>query len=422
MNIVIFTDTYLPKIDGVGISVDHFSRILGARGHNFVICAPRYGDSDVEQIGDNIHIIRFKNAPLPSYPDIKVVLPSHKKLTKAMSIFKPDLVHIQTPGLLGQYGVLAAKMYGVPMIGTYHTLVSEQDTYISLYRLLKVDTLLNYFKSHKKVEKRLDKIERKKEKGIKSQIIYKLTLGLYQAGELIISPSHLIKKDLIEGGASIPVEVVSNGMDLDRFRGSVKSPGNPPKFLHVGRISFEKNCEVVLKAFAMLLPKFPGATLDIIGDGPALTSMKIEAKHLGVYEHCNFPGFVAHGTLHDVYPKYDLFLTASTMETQGLVVLEAMACGLPCVGVNAYALPELIQHDRNGFIVEPFDHIHMAKRAEEVLSNPDLFRRFSEQSLAIAQEHELSVCADRLESVYQSVVDKKRVKESPAGFLDQLLK
>jgi len=272
MNIVIFTDTYLPKIDGVGISVDHFTRILAARGHNFVICAPRYEDDDSEKVGDNIHIIRFRSAPLPSYPDIKVVLPSQKKIAKAMTMYNPDLIHIQTPGLLGNYGVLASKMYGVPMIGTYHTLVSEQDTYISLYRLLKVDTLLNYFKSNKKIEKRLDKIERKKGKSIKSQIIYRLTLGLYQAGELIISPSHLIKKDLLEGGATVPIEVVSNGMDLDRFRGSIKElPQAGPRLLHVGRISFEKNCEVVLKAFAMIREKFPNATLDIIGDGPAQT-------------------------------------------------------------------------------------------------------------------------------------------------------
>ncbi|MBL8021220.1 MAG: glycosyltransferase [Leptospirales bacterium] len=416
MNIVIFTDTYLPKIDGICISVDHFTRILGGRGHNFVICAPKYGDNDIDHIADNIQVIRFKNAPLPSYPDIKVVLPSHKKITRAMTMFPPDLVHIQTPGLLGQYGVLAAKMYGVPLVGTYHTLVSEQDTYISLYRLLKVDTLLDYFKSHKKVEKRLDKIERKESKSLKSQIIYKLTLGVYQAGELIISPSHLIKKDLQDGGATTPIEVVSNGMDLDRFRGVVREkPTTGPKLLHVGRISFEKNCQVVIKAFALMLEKFPNATLDIVGDGPALTSIKIEAKHLGVFDKMNFPGFVPHGTLHELYPKYDLFMTASTMETQGLVVLEAMACGLPCVGVNAYALPELIQNDRNGFIVEPFDHIQMAERAMQLLNDGELYKKFSAQSLSIASEHEVHACADRLESVYQSVIDKHRARKASGG-------
>lgn len=400
MKIAIFTDTFLPKIDGIAISLDHFTRILAGRGHEFVICAPQYEKEETVHIHENVSIIRFKNAPLPSYPDIKVVLPSHKRLRRAMSDFKPDLIHIQSPGLLGQYGVLASRMYSVPLIGTYHTLVSEQDTYISLYRLLKLDMLLGYFQRNKKIKKNLDKIERKKDKTLKKKIILNLCNRLYETGELIISPSHLIKKELENNGVTTPIEVISNGMDLTRFTGNVKSVKSPPRFLHVGRISFEKNCEVVLKAFALIGEKIPGATLDIVGDGPAVTSLKIVSNQLGIADRVTFHGFVAHGTLHNLYPEYDIFLTASTMETQGLVVLEAMACGLACVGVNSFALPELIHHERNGFIVEPFDHIEMAKRVMEMIENPDLYEKFSEQSLAIASEHELNCCADKLESLY----------------------
>ena len=125
MNIAIFTDTFLPKIDGVAISVDHFCRYLSARGHKFIICCPKYGPDDIKVLGDDIEILRFKNAPLPSYPDIKVVLPSQKKIQKAVKGFKADLIHIQTPGLLGQYGVMASRMYDVPLVGTYHTLFEE---------------------------------------------------------------------------------------------------------------------------------------------------------------------------------------------------------------------------------------------------------------------------------------------------------
>ena len=406
MNIVIFTDTFLPKIDGVGISVDHFSRILAGRGHKFMILCPRYDSNDFMRIGDNIEIQRFKNAPLPSYPEIKVVLPSRKKVRRAMTDFKPDLVHIQSPGLLGQYGVLAARMYGVPHIGTYHTLISEQDTYISLYRLLKMDSLLNYFKSEKKIKPRLDKIEvGKKEKTIKKRIILKLCNSLYETGRLIISPSHLIKKELESNGVTTPIEVISNGMDLTRFTGTVRQANiDAPRFLHVGRISYEKNCEVVLKAFALILQKKPGATLDIMGDGPALTSLKIEAKQLGIIDKVNFTGFVQRETLPEKYPQYDVFMTASTMETQGLVVLEAISCGVPCVGVDSFALPELIRHGENGFIVEPFDHINMAARAMELLENPETYKKFSSAGLDLSREHELERCADKLERVYKSVV------------------
>lgn len=404
MNVVIFTDTFLPKVDGVCISIEHFSRILAARGHRFVICCPKYGKTDIKQIGDAITIIRFKNAPLPSYPDIKAVIPSQGKIRKAMTLHKPDVVHIQTPGLLGQYGVVAAKMYNVPLIGTYHTLVSEQDTYLSLYRLLKLDTLLNMVRSEKKVKKNLAKIERTQKKGLKNRIILNLCNRLYETGEVIISPSHRIKDELESHGVKTPIEVISNGMDLTEFTGTAKSaPTGGPRFLHVGRISYEKHCEVVLKAFALILEKRPDATLDLLGDGPALASLKIEAKQLGIYDQMTFPGFVNRQELPQIYPKYDMFLTASTMETQGLVVLEAISCGLPCIGVDAFALPELIHDQKNGFIVEPFDHVSMANRALELLDDPERFRAFSEAGLEIAQGHEISACADRLEALYEKV-------------------
>ncbi len=407
MNIVIFSDTYLPKVDGIAISVSNFTEILSKKGHRFVICAPDYVEGEVPT-PEGVEIVRFRNTGLPSYPDVKMVLPSHKRITKAMTMFKPDLVHIQSPGLLGQYGVLAAKMYGVPLIGTYHTLVQEQDTYVSLYRLLKVDTLLNFFKSNKKVKKNLDKIERKKGNTLKKTIILKLCNGLYETGKLIITPSHLIKDELLNEGVTTPVEVVSNGLDLSRFQGVPKSgPGDAkaPRLLHVGRISYEKNCDVVLKAVARIIEKIPGTMLDIYGDGPALTSLKIEAKQLGIDENVVFHGFVDYAELPKIYPRYDLFLTASTMETQGLVVLEAAACGLPCVGVDAFALPELIQDNRNGFIVDPFDHIALADKTLELLGDHELYARFSKQSVEIAQDHELHKCAERLEAVYQMVID-----------------
>lgn len=406
MNIVIFTDSFLPKIDGIAISVGNFSRLLGERGHNFVICAPEYEKNETVNLGENVHIVRFRNTGLPSYPDVKMVLPSHKRITKAMTMFKPDLVHIQTPGLLGQYGVLAAKMYGVPLMGTYHTLVSEQDTYVSLYRLLKVDALLDFFTSQKKVKKRLDKIERKKEKTLKKTIILKLCNGLYETGKLIITPSHLIKEELQKEGVQTPIEVVSNGMDLTRFTAAPReAPTGPPRLLHVGRISYEKNCDVILKAFTLILKKTPEATLDIFGDGPALTSLKIQANQLGIDKNVVFHGFVDHASLPTIYPRYDVFLTASTMETQGLVALESAACGLPCIGVDAFALPELIQHNRNGYIVEPFDHFALAEKTMQLLGDAETYRRFSKQSLEIAQDHELTKCADRMEAVYRMLIN-----------------
>lgn len=401
MNIVIFTDTFLPKIDGVAVSVENFSRLLALRGHNFLICCPRYGDDDPMELGERIKIVRFGNFPLPSYPDIKVALPAFKKIREAMTAFAPDLVHIQSPGLMGIYGVLAARWYGVPMIGTYHTLVSEQTTYLSPARLLRLDRIVNFYRKVRRTAAPAP-VRGSSKKTITQRLVQKSCNWLYERKRLIISPSHRIKSVLEEQHVRTPIEVISNGMDLSVFRGTAKkAPSSPPRLLHVGRISFEKNCDVVLEAFALIRRSLPGATLTIVGDGPALESLKTLAERLGIADAVDFTGFVPRAELPALYPRYDLFLTASTMETQGLVVLEAIASGLPCVGVDAYALPELIHHGENGFIVRPFDPEEMASMALEILRDPARFSSFSAAGLRIAAEHDIVRCALHLEDVYR---------------------
>jgi glycosyltransferase involved in cell wall biosynthesis len=408
MKIAIFTDTFLPKIDGVAISIYQFCNILAEKGHEFTICAPKYKDDEkIEmELHPNIKIFRFKNAPLPSYPDVKIVLPSHKKIKKAVKEFGAELIHLQTPGLLGQYALLASKLYNVPMVGTYHTLISEQEMYLSLYRLLNIDKLMDYFILGKKIKKNLEKIENKATSNIKKALLWKYTNSFYENCEVIISPTEMIRKELIQKGVKKPIEVVSNGIDFQMFEGKPKEkPNDPPKIIHVGRISYEKNCDVILRAFHQLKKEIPGITLDIYGDGPALKSLKIEARHLDIYDSVIFHGFVDRSELPKIYPLYDIFITASTMETQGLVVLEAMACGLPCVGVNSFALPELIQNDVNGYTVEPGDFNTIAEKTMDILNDVEKFKKFSRNSIQIAKQHDIYESVKKLEAIYLQVIE-----------------
>jgi glycosyltransferase involved in cell wall biosynthesis len=181
----------------------------------------------------------------------------------------------------------------------------------------------------------------------------------------------------------------------------------------VGRISYEKNCDIVLNAFAIILKNID-ATLDIIGDGPALNSLKAQAKDLHLENKVHFPGFIPHSALPGVYRNYDLFLTASTMETQGLVVLEAMAGGLPCIGVRSFALPELIHDGKNGFICDPYNHIEIAEKAILLLSDHRLYSIFSKQSIIIAKRHDIYKSAKELEAVYELAIKNYRTKIVPS--------
>ena len=158
--------------------------------------------------------------------------------------------------------------------------------------------------------------------------------------------------------------------------------------------------------------KYRKQGLSIVGEGPALFALKNEVARLHLQDKVAFHGFLAHAELRKVYEQHDLFLTASTMETQGLVVLEAMACGLPCVGVAAYALPELIQNERNGFIVEPFAPQEMAQQALKILNKQTLYQRFSEQSIEIAKGHDIHSCAEKLELIYKKWEGRQKLKKT----------
>jgi len=421
LRILYFTDTFLPKIDGVAISIKNFSEHLSARGHEFRILCPRYGEGDFSRINDNIHIERFRCGYLPSYPDIKVVLPSPNKIRRVFKEFKPDVVHIHTPGLMGLYAVNASEKYGVPTIGTYHTLMAEQDMYVSFYRLLKIDKLfmkISRFKKRLKI-KDLIKVEKFNKLNIRKKVILKICNNLYDRCDQIISPSHLLKNQLLEYGIKKPITVVSNGMDLSRFKGSVRELPENPKLLHVGRISYEKNCDVIINSFKLINEQIPSSTLTIIGEGPALGSLKIQAEKLGLADKIHFLGFINHDILHEYYPKYDAFLTASTMETQGLVILEAIACGLPAIGVNSFAIPELVVDNKNGYIAEPFNVREIADKTILLLTEKEKFSEFSKASMEIASEHELGKCVDKMEEVYRNVasIQNKKKKSSLFGLL-----
>ncbi|WP_061223701.1 glycosyltransferase [Leptospira weilii] len=413
MRVLYFSDTFLPKVDGVAISMKNFADLLAKRGHTFTICCPKYGEEDFYHIGDSIRIERFRSGYLPSYPDIKVVLPSPTKIKRVIKEFEPDLVHIHTPGLLGLYGINATEKYGIPTIGTYHTLMSEQDMYLSFYRLLKLDKLfLKASKSDKKLKmKDLSKIEKFDKFNIRKKVILKISNNIYERCDLIISPSHLIEKQLREFGLKTKIAVISNGLDLTSFKGSIKQLTSAPKLLHVGRISYEKNCDVILNAFKLIHDEIPDSTLTIIGDGPALPSLKVQARNLGVENAVTFTGFMKREQLPEEYPKYDLFLTASTMETQGLVILESIACGLPAVGADSFAIPELIHDNKNGYIAKPFDVKGIAEKAMAILKDPPLYEKFSKESIRISKAHEMTVCVDKMEEVYQTVASVKNKKK-----------
>jgi glycosyltransferase involved in cell wall biosynthesis len=409
MNISIFTDTYLPKIDGISLSTSRFAELLAERGHQISICCPRYHDTDIFERRGNIRIYRFENAPLPSYPDIKLSLPSGRMIKDAIEGVKADLIHIQTPGLLGHYGIFAAGYYRLPVIGTYHTLVSEQGTYISPYRLLRLDSLIGKIFPQNPLASIFTNLKNAGEEFFVKPALFAACNVFYNMSDVIVSPSESIRNELIRAGISRRIEVISNGIDLEKFRGSPKRVDPSRRaLLYTGRLSFEKNCNVLIDAFRIILDSVPNATLDFIGEGPAEEELKNRIAELAIQNSVRFLGLIPHEELPALYDQYDLFLTASTMETQGLAVLEACAMGLPCVAVRERALPDLVQDGINGFCVDPFSPQQMAEAALSILKDPEKYNAFSSGSIEIASGHDVRACAQRLELLYSEMASIKK--------------
>ena len=211
-----------------------------------------------------------------------------------------------------------------------------------------------------------------------------------------------MKNELKKHGIKRQIKFLSNGVDLEKFYPKpVKKNGKT--ILHVGRISYEKNIDVLIKAFKLVLKKHPNAKLLIVGKGPDMNRLKKEA---GSYLNKNikFLGPVVHEKLIKVYSGVDIFATASTIETEGLVILEAMACGLPIVGVNALAIPTIVKHGRNGFIAESKDLKEIANYISVLLEKEELRNRFGKESLKIVKNFSLDSIIEQLESIYYSLI------------------
>lgn len=428
MKIAVFTDTFYPKIDGIVSSIMNSTKELANKGHKIIIFAPKYKDKGTIKLHSNIKVYRSFSFPVLSYKEAKFSVPNIIKIIKKIKKFDPDIIHLHTPGTMGLLGIFCSKVYDIPSIGTYHTILAEQMTYLSLKRLTKLDNLIEKIKS-KRVRIRLYKGSyfsskfkyfSKKEfirkiiglitfKGIRDKqfdkkIMWKITCKFYNKCDLIIIPSKSIIKELRKYGVTKPIRVLSNGVDLRNFSPKrTYKVGKVFDIVYVGRLGFEKNVDVIIKSYSRLLKERENVLLKIVGDGPAIDSLKNLAKSLNISDKINFTGYCSGKKLVREYHSSDFFVTASTMETQGLTILEAMSCGLPVVGVNKYAIPDLVKPGVNGYLAEPFDEKKIKEYSIKLIDNPALLKKFGKKSVEIAKGHDLRKVIIKLEQLYKQI-------------------
>lgn len=381
MRIAYISDTYLPETNGIVTAIVRHSRALAERGHEFLIFCPRYGDDDP---GSDEHrtIVRYPAWSAASNVETHVSFPRLWDMSVRLRRFSPDVIHTHTPLTLGLAGIMQARSLRIPLVQTYHSWVPGFMQYATPSRLLNLDR------------------GPRRTKSTRASRLF--TRAVYDRSDLLLAPSDALCDMLRAEGIRPPVQCQDNGIDLAEF---------PPKaewrarkrIMHCGRFGFEKNIEVVVQAFSGFLHAHPDWELHLMGEGPAAPYLRSLIERLGIGRSVRWEGFVSRERLASAYREADIYATASTIETQGLVVLEAMASGTPVVGVNALAVPEMAHHGTSGIIVQPYDAHAMAEAFGRLADDGALRERLGRSAIDEVQVHALELAVDRLERTYMEL-------------------
>jgi glycosyltransferase involved in cell wall biosynthesis len=345
VRIALFTEVFLPKIDGITNRLRHTLSCLEAEGHECLLFAP---DTALPAFGAT-RVVRIPSLPFPQYPGVRVALPD-PRIAAALAAFRPDVVHAVGPAVLGVLGIAAARGLGLPIVASYHT---DFPRYLPGYGL-----------------------------GFARAAIWPLIRVVHGAAHLNLCPSRFTKRELEEHGLR-NVGIWRGGVDTALFHPGKRclevrlrlSGGRPegPLLLTVGRLSAEKN----LESLAEVLEAVPDARLALVGDGPARRSVERALAPYTEEGRVHFAGFLRGEELARAFASADLFVMPSKTETLGFVALEAMASGLPVVAAHAGGLPDVVQHEENGLLYHPDRPREAAKAIRRILGHEGRRRFFA---------------------------------------------
>jgi len=405
MKIAYITQSYSPMISGAAIIVERLAVGMSERGHAcLVLAASEKGNTYIEE-HHNLHIVRLASITNPLRANQSFSLLSFHKIYKEINNFSPDIVHIHDLLSIGLSGLLIAKFLKIPVIATIHQL----PWFVSVY---------------------LPDIPRLKT--LVERSLWGFSRWLNKRCQYMIVPTTTISKTIANYGGFSTI-TISNGIDLNNFKPSPLSSKehcclcqkynlnpNKPIILHVGRLDADKNVVTVIKAAAKTLNKI-NAQLLVVGDGTQKNHLIRLAHKLGIQDRCHFTGFVNPvGDLPNIYRLAAVFTTASEIETQGLVLLEAMASGLPIVAVRATCVHEVVKDTVNGYLVQPKNIKEIGRKLTFLIKNPGIAKEMGIMGRKISQTHKLAYSLNQHEDLYKRTlihISKKQTSEyEKSGF------
>jgi 1,2-diacylglycerol 3-alpha-glucosyltransferase len=329
MNILMVTNTFTPHVGGVAKSVTAFTEAYRQLGHRVLVIAPEFENMPENEV-DVIRVPAIQNF---NGSDFSVRLPIPGYVFASLDEFRPDIVHSHHPFLLGDTALLIAAAFDAPLVFTHHTMHEQYTHYVPL-----------------------DSPQLKR-------FVVQLATGYANLSDRVIAPSQSIAKVLKGRGVETAIEVIPTGTDVQRMtqgngsalRERMKIPPEAQVIGHTGRLAPEKNLQFLAEAVVEFIDCHPKTHFLVVGEGSSRSEIESIFKKSSLDSHLHFTGSLKGQDLVDSYHAMDVFAFSSKSETQGMVLVEAMAAGVPVVALDAPGARDVITHQKNGWLIDSDD-------------------------------------------------------------------
>ncbi|WP_271001548.1 glycosyltransferase family 4 protein [Listeria seeligeri] len=387
MNIGIFTDTYSPQISGVATSIMIMENELRKQGHTVYIFTTT--DPNADRESEEGRVFRLPSIPFVFFPERRVAVAGMNKFIKLVGRLNLDIIHTHTEFSLGLLGKRIAKKYHIPSIHTYHTMYVDYLHYIAKGKILT------------------------------PSMVGKMTKTFCDSYDAIITPTPKVRHHLEEQGIYKLMYTIPTGTDISSFapvekqqiadlKKSLGIGTEDAVILSLGRIAQEKNIDAIINAMPEVLLKEPNAKLVIVGDGPVRKDLEKIVENKNLEEHVIFTGAVDWENISLYYQLGDLFVSASTTETQGLTYAEAMAASLPVVAKRDESIEGFLTDRETAFLFD--EDYELADLLVQVLSDKNTAAIIAANGRVKVE----SISADQfglnVEATYNEICEIYRVK------------
>lgn len=387
MRIAYLTQSYPPMISGAAISAQQTAEAMAKRGHKVMVIAASDREYAYHTYKDNLTILRLRSVNNPLRVRQRFIPNPRRRVMKALKQFKPDVIHAHEPLQMGALAIRYAKYPRIPVTLTTHQLPWFVASYLP---------------------KRL--------KSIIENTFWMYARILLKRYTSLISPTKTIAT-IIEERIGITPSVISYGLDLQEFhptlhhnhvtdsRKMLNLPSNIPILLHVGRLDADKSVDNVIRAAAPAIRESE-AHLIIVGDGKQKQKIIRLCREVGIQKRVHFTGYIHPSNMPEIYRMANIFVTASEIETQGIVLLEAAASGLPIVAVNATCISEIVHDQVNGYLVNSGDMRAFSDALVTLIKDPKGTCEMGLNGHILASEHDIQHTWMLHENLYREMAQQ----------------